>query len=89
MINWTRSLMGVEVGMVIMEQPAGDIKVSFRSRERIDVAKVAESFGGGGHKLASGAVVAGTLEEVKTRMLSAVHRRWCRPASLSFSACHD
>jgi phosphoesterase RecJ-like protein len=38
----------------------------------VDVARLAERFGGGGHRLASGATVAGTLAEVRTRVLSAV-----------------
>ena len=74
LINYTRSLAGVDVGVVFMEQPAGDTKVSFRSRDKIDVAKIAESFGGGGHRLASGAVLPGTLAEVKARVLSAVRQ---------------
>src|SRR6202011_3866669 len=39
LINYTRSVAGVEVGLMFMEQPRGGIKVSFRSRARIDVAK--------------------------------------------------
>jgi phosphoesterase RecJ-like protein len=72
LINYTRSVAGVEVGLMFMEQPRGGIKVSFRSRARVDVAKVAERFGGGGHRLASGAIVEGTLEEVRGRVLDAV-----------------
>jgi phosphoesterase RecJ-like protein len=73
LVNYTRSVAGVEVGLFFMEQPRGGIKVSFRSRARVDVAKVAESFGGGGHRLASGAVIEGSLTEVKARVLAAVH----------------
>jgi phosphoesterase RecJ-like protein len=72
LINYPRSVAGVEVALMFMEQPRGGIKVSFRSRARIDVARVAEQFGGGGHRLASGAIVEGTLEEVRGRVLDAV-----------------
>jgi phosphoesterase RecJ-like protein len=72
MVNFTRSLAGVEVGLFFMEQPRGGIKVSFRSRTRVDVARVAEQFGGGGHRLASGAVVFAPLEEARRRVLEAV-----------------
>jgi phosphoesterase RecJ-like protein len=72
LINYTRSLTGVEVGLLFMEQPRGGVKISFRSRARIDVARVAERFGGGGHRLASGAVLATTLAEARTRVLEAV-----------------
>jgi phosphoesterase RecJ-like protein len=71
LVNFTRSLAGVDVGLFFMEQPAGGVKVSFRART-VDVAKVAEKFGGGGHRLASGAIIQGTLDEAKTRVLDAV-----------------
>jgi bifunctional oligoribonuclease and PAP phosphatase NrnA len=74
MVNYTRSVAGVEVGLFFMEQPAGGVKVSFRSRERIDVAKIAETFGGGGHRLAAGATLMTTLAEAETRVLDAVRR---------------
>src|SRR5262249_51960796 len=63
LLNHVRSVAGVEVALFFMEQPKGGVKVSFRSRARVDVAKVAESFGGGGHRLASGTIVQAGLEE--------------------------
>jgi bifunctional oligoribonuclease and PAP phosphatase NrnA len=71
LVNYTRSLEGVEVGLLFMEQPRGGIKVSFRSRA-CDVSRVAEQFGGGGHRLASGAILEGTLDGVRRRVLEAV-----------------
>lgn len=72
MVNYTRSVAGVEVGLFFMEQPRGGVKVSLRSRQRIDVAAIAEQFGGGGHRLASGAILEGGLEEARRRVLAAV-----------------
>jgi phosphoesterase RecJ-like protein len=72
LVNYTRSLAGVEVGLFFMEQPRGGVKISFRSRERIDVARVAEQFGGGGHRLAAGATVNSSLEDARDRVLKAV-----------------
>jgi phosphoesterase RecJ-like protein len=72
LINYTRSVAGVEVGLFFLEQPRGGIKISFRSRQRVDIARVAEQFGGGGHRLASGAILNTTLEEARTRVLAAV-----------------
>jgi phosphoesterase RecJ-like protein len=74
LVNYPRSLAGVDVGLFFMEQPRGGIKVSLRSRSNVDVAKVAESFGGGGHRQAAGAVVEGSMAEVKARVLAAVQR---------------
>jgi phosphoesterase RecJ-like protein len=72
LVNFTRSIDGVEVGLLFMEQPRGGVKVSFRSRGRIDVERLAKSFGGGGHRAASGATVQAPLEEVRARVLAAV-----------------
>jgi bifunctional oligoribonuclease and PAP phosphatase NrnA len=54
MVNYTRSIDGCEVGVFLIEQREGGVKVSWRSREGVDVAKLAEQFGGGGHRLAAG-----------------------------------
>jgi phosphoesterase RecJ-like protein len=72
LINFPRSVIGVEVALFFMEQPRGGVKVSFRSRSKVDVAKIAEGFGGGGHRLASGAILDTTLEDARARVLQAV-----------------
>jgi phosphoesterase RecJ-like protein len=71
LINHPRSVDGVEVALVFIEQPGGGTKVSFRSRAA-DVSALAERFGGGGHKLASGARVDRPLPEVREEVLAAV-----------------
>jgi phosphoesterase RecJ-like protein len=73
LVNYMRSIIGVEVGLLFMEQPAGGIKVSFRSKGKIDVARVAAQFGGGGHRAASGATMHEPLAQVQARVLAAVH----------------
>jgi phosphoesterase RecJ-like protein len=72
LVNFPRSLAGVDVGLLFMEQPRGGIKVSFRSRPRLDVSRLAEAFGGGGHRQASGAILNTTLDEARNRVLAAV-----------------
>jgi phosphoesterase RecJ-like protein len=72
MVNFPRSLTGVEVGALFMEQPRGGVKVSFRSRGPVDVARLAEKLGGGGHRAASGATVPGTLPEARARVLELI-----------------
>jgi phosphoesterase RecJ-like protein len=72
LVNYTRSVAGVEVGLLFMEQPKGGVKVSFRSRSKVDVARLAEGFGGGGHQRASGATVPASLDETRARVLAAV-----------------
>jgi phosphoesterase RecJ-like protein len=70
LINYPRGVEGVELALVFIEQPDGGTKVSFRSRAA-DVSKLAERFGGGGHKLASGARVARPLAEARDEVLKA------------------
>jgi phosphoesterase RecJ-like protein len=72
LVNFT--LAGAEIRLLFMEQPRGGIKVSFRARTRsgVDVARIAERFGGGGHRLAAGAVLACSLDEARARVLDAV-----------------
>jgi phosphoesterase RecJ-like protein len=45
----------VEVAALFSEATDGRAKVSLRSQERVDVNAVCRQFGGGGHRLASGA----------------------------------
>ncbi len=72
LINFVRSVEGTEIALMFIEQREGGVKVSFRSRSRIDVDKIAERFGGGGHRLAAGATVPGTMDEVVMKVLVAV-----------------
>ena len=72
LVNYTRSVRGAEVGLFFMEQPRGGVKVSFRSRATVDVAWLAEGFGGGGHRQAAGAILETSLDEARARVLSAV-----------------
>jgi bifunctional oligoribonuclease and PAP phosphatase NrnA len=71
LINYPRSLIGVEVAMLFIEQRDGSIKVSFRSKQA-DVSRIAEQFGGGGHRLAAGAKVPGPIDMARERVLAAV-----------------
>ncbi|MBP3958915.1 bifunctional oligoribonuclease/PAP phosphatase NrnA [Gemmata sp. G18] len=70
LINYPRGVEGVDLALVFIEQPGGGTKVSFRSRAA-DVSKLAEQFGGGGHKLASGARVNRPLAEARETVLAA------------------
>ena len=77
LINYPRSIDGVEIALVFIEQADGGTKVSFRAR-RADVSKLAEQFGGGGHKLASGARVPGELAAVREAVLTAAQTTLAR-----------
>ncbi len=71
-VQLMRAIDGVEVGLLLIEQITGEVKVSFRSREAVDVSKVAETFGGGGHARAAGATLAGPIAAARKVVLNAV-----------------
>ena len=70
-INMTLAVDGTQVALIFVEQPDGGCKISFRSRCHVDCAKLAEKFGGGGHKAAAGALVREPMEIVRARVLDA------------------
>lgn len=71
-VNYARSIQGVEVGVFFREVKQGLYKISLRSKETVNVAAIAETYGGGGHFNASGCTVEGSLEEVQAKILAAV-----------------
>ncbi len=72
LVNDCLTVDGVQCAFIVIEQPSGQMKVSFRSRSTVDVAMVAEQFGGGGHKQASGALLPGPMANAQTRVLEAL-----------------
>jgi len=62
---------GSEAAFIAVELQTGQIKFSLRCRSPHDVAALAEQFSGGGHKLASGATLAGPLQVAVDRMRTA------------------
>ncbi len=70
-VNYARSLKGVEVAMFIREISADKYKASLRSKGRVDVTKIAGRYDGGGHVNAAGCVLKGTLPEIKKNLLEA------------------
>jgi phosphoesterase RecJ-like protein len=71
-INEPMRIEPVEVSVLLVEAADGAVRLSLRSRERVDVASIAVSFGGGGHPRAAGARVHGTMAEVRQRVLDAL-----------------
>ena len=70
--SYTRDIDGVEVGILLKEKKENEIKVSFRSKSYIDVSKIAQSFGGGGHVRASGCTIYSSIEDAKKQIVEAV-----------------
>jgi phosphoesterase RecJ-like protein len=72
LVNEGLRLAGVEAAYILIEQPNGNVKASLRSRSHLDVSAVAEKFGGGGHRQASGAMVPGPMAEAQVKILTAM-----------------
>lgn len=71
LINIISAIEDHAVGMIFVEQ-RDSVKISWRALQPgIDVSKVAQSFGGGGHQAAAGADIPGKLEEIQPRVLDA------------------
>ena len=69
--NVISNLDGIDISVLFVEQRASHWKISWRAQQGIDVAALAQSFGGGGHPPAAGAEMDGSFEEVTTKVLPA------------------
>jgi phosphoesterase RecJ-like protein len=75
-IRFARAVAGVEVALLFKEVKRGrEVRVNFRSRGRVDVNALAHDFGGGGHRMASGCTLKGTLKGVIAKVVAAAARR--------------
>ena len=72
LVNRPLELRGVEVACLLHELADGRIKASLRSREGADVNAICRQFGGGGHRLASGAKLDGPMASAQDDMDAAV-----------------
>ena len=76
-VSHVRGVRGAEVGILFREmtaepEMAPSVRVSLRSRETVNVAEVAATFGGGGHRMAAGCTLYVPLADAETVVLSAV-----------------
>ncbi len=72
LVNEPLRLRGVEVAGLLYELEDGRIKASLRSRGQVDVNAICRTFGGGGHRLASGAKLEGPLASALSSLDAAV-----------------
>lgn len=69
-VNYPRSIKGVEVGLFFRQVGPQSFKIGFRSKGAVDVGALSRELGGGGHHNAAGAVMDGSMEEVRDRVFS-------------------
>ena len=70
LVNYALSIQDVEVAAFFRELPDGRYRVSLRSKGALNVATVAEQFGGGGHECASGLSLNGPLSVAVARVVA-------------------
>ena len=70
LVNYALSIADAEVAVFFRELPDGRFRVSLRSKGKVNVATLAERFGGGGHECASGCAVKGPLQAAVSEILS-------------------
>jgi len=78
LVDYARSIDGVEIGVLIEERPDGSVKASLRAKEaayRVDL--VAAQFNGGGHACAAGLSLKTGTENFHARLVAALGERLC------------
>jgi len=70
LVNECMKLKGTMAAFILVEQHSRQFKASLRSRQQFDVTPIAEAFGGGGHRQASGAMVPGPLESALENLVA-------------------
>jgi phosphoesterase RecJ-like protein len=68
-VNYALAIADVEAAVFLRELPEQRIRVSLRSKGKVNVAAIAERLGGGGHENASGCTLAGPLSRARTQIL--------------------
>jgi bifunctional oligoribonuclease and PAP phosphatase NrnA len=69
-VDYALGVAGIEAAFFLRELPEGRIRVSLRSKGKINIAAIAELLGGGGHENAAGCTLDGPLPRAREEVLS-------------------
>jgi phosphoesterase RecJ-like protein len=69
-VDVTKRVSGMRIGVFFRETEDGNVQVSFRSGDSVNVRLLAESLGGGGHNEAAGCKIAGPLDKAMHSVLA-------------------
>ncbi len=76
LVNIGKDIEGVKVSIFIRQKDKENAyKVSLRSEDDINVSDICLLFGGGGHPRAAGALIQGSIEEVKEKLMKEI-KKW-------------
>jgi phosphoesterase RecJ-like protein len=85
-VNYAIAIAGIEVAVFLRELRDHRVRLSLRSKGRVNVATIAERFGGGGHENASGCTLDGPLPMATGQILEYLRREIATTASVNGSA---
>lgn len=71
-VGHLRNIKDVEVALLLKEREDGKIKGSLRAKDLVDVSKIARSFGGGGHRRASGFELEYSLDQAEEKLIKVI-----------------
>ena len=74
LVDFPRSIAGVDVVVLFSEVEPGKVKVSLRSNGRVAIDAIVSRLGGGGHPHAAGVMLRGTRADAKARILPEIAR---------------
>ena len=77
-INQMRNTKGVECAIFLYELDTLSYKVSMRSGGQVDVSKIAQMFGGGGHVRAAGCTMKGTQHDVINNISAQIEMQYAQ-----------
>ncbi|MFH0790517.1 MAG: bifunctional oligoribonuclease/PAP phosphatase NrnA [Candidatus Omnitrophota bacterium] len=74
LLSFARAIKDIEVAVLFREASGkkSEVRVNLRSQGKIDVNRIANFFGGGGHKNASGCTVKGKINQVRKKVLAKI-----------------
>ena len=75
LVEMVRGIVGVELCLIFKELAGGEIKVSLRSNGKVDAFEIARSFGGGGHRMASGMRLDGPMPSAIKKLVPVCEAR--------------
>ncbi len=74
-VSHVRAVQGAQIGILFREVPDKKVRISLRAREGANVNKIANVFGGGGHKLAAGCSLDPPLADVEQQVIAEAMRQ--------------
>lgn len=72
-VSYIRDIEGVEIACILKEVEDEEIKISLRSKSKINVAEICSKYNGGGHKRAAGCTINKNIYDAKETILKEIY----------------